>query len=149
MPLRWTGSDGRESSSTTSGRPRATPSPSIASTSTNGVGLLALISGPIAKKLGINSSTVFDALTKIEQDDVTNLVIDLRYNTGGNFFNILPFACGIGYVLPPHGRIFLLANRGTFSAAIVTMALVKHHAGADRVNDLIGAEADAGRERHL
>jgi hypothetical protein len=64
------------------------------------------------------------------------VVVDLRLNNGGNFFNTVLFAQALPQLLPPAGRIFVLVSRATFSAALVTAAMLKGH-GGDRVT-LIG-----------
>jgi hypothetical protein len=77
--------------------------------------------------------TLFDVLEGFAEDPPAAAVVDLRYNSGGNLFLSVPFAFGVGHVLPPESRLFLLANRGTFSAAIVTMGMIAHEAGRERV----------------
>jgi hypothetical protein len=64
------------------------------------------------------------------------VVVDLRLNNGGNFFNTVLFAQALPRLLPPAGRIFVWVSRATFSAALVTAAMLKGH-GGDRVT-LIG-----------
>jgi hypothetical protein len=64
------------------------------------------------------------------------VIVDLRLNNGGNFFNTILFAEALPRLLPPDGRIFVLVSRATFSAALVTAAMLKGHSG-DRVT-LIG-----------
>jgi len=77
---------------------------------------------------------LFEVIDRLVAHQPASLLIDLRYNTGGNFFNAIPFAVGVGVVLPPESKIYLLVNRCTFSAAIVTMSLIEHHAGPERVD---------------
>jgi len=64
------------------------------------------------------------------------VIVDLRLNNGGNFFNTILFAQALPRLLPPDGRIFVLVSRATFSAALVTTAMLKGH-GSDRTT-LIG-----------
>lgn len=56
------------------------------------------------------------------------VVFDLRFNNGGDFFNTILFAQALPRLLPPDGHVFVLTGRATFSAGIVTAALLK---GAD------------------
>jgi hypothetical protein len=58
-----------------------------------------------------------------------HVVVDLRLNTGGNFFGAVLFTQALPRLLPSDGKIFVLVSRVTFSAAIVTAALIKGHAG--------------------
>ena len=55
-------------------------------------------------------------------DDV---VVDLRYNAGGNLFNILNFAVELPKLVGPKGRVYVVTGRATNSAAIVLTALLK------------------------
>jgi hypothetical protein len=63
-------------------------------------------------------------------------IIDLRMNNGGDFLKTILFAQAVPRLMPVHGRIFILIGRGTFSAALVTAAILKG-AGRERVT-LIG-----------
>jgi hypothetical protein len=56
----------------------------------------------------------------------TNLVVDLRLNTGGNFFNTLMLSEGLPRLVPRSGRVFVLVDGVTLSAAIVTAARLKY-----------------------
>jgi len=64
------------------------------------------------------------------------VVVDLRLNQGGNFFNTILFAHALPRLLPPDGKIFVLVSRATFSAALTTAAFLKAN-GGDRTT-LIG-----------
>jgi hypothetical protein len=66
------------------------------------------------------------------------VIVDLRLNSGGNFVNSLLFAQALPKVLGPEGQVLLLVSESTFSAAIVTAALLKAE-GGDRVR-IIGSE---------
>ncbi len=55
------------------------------------------------------------------------VVVDLRLNSGGNFFNSIVFSQMLPHIVPEDGRIFVLIGHGTFSAAIVTAAMLKGH----------------------
>lgn len=72
------------------------------------------------------------------------VIIDLRLNNGGNFFNTLLFAQALPKLIPADARIFLLISRATFSAAIVTVAMIKG-AGGKRVTLIGEAMGDNGR----
>jgi hypothetical protein len=65
-----------------------------------------------------------------------SVIIDLRLNNGGNFFNALLFAQALPKLMPNDGHIFVLISRATFSAALATVAMLKG-AGRDKVT-LIG-----------
>jgi hypothetical protein len=57
------------------------------------------------------------------------VVVDLRLNQGGNFFNTILFTDGLPRLLPPDGRIFVLIGRATFSAALTTTAFLRSNGG--------------------
>lgn len=60
------------------------------------------------------------------------VIVDLRLNPGGDYFNTILFAQELPRLLPPGGRIFVLVGPTTFSAALVTAAMLKGQ-GGDRV----------------
>jgi hypothetical protein len=57
------------------------------------------------------------------------VIVDLRFNPGGNYLNAALFAQGLPRLLPPNGKVFVLVGRNTFSAAIVTAAMLKAQGG--------------------
>ena len=60
-----------------------------------------------------------------------NIVMDLRFNEGGNFFNTLLLSEALPHLVSRNGRVFVLVNAVTHSAAIVTAARLKYF-GAGR-----------------
>ncbi len=60
------------------------------------------------------------------------VILDLRGDGGGDYTNTWHFAHALPGLLAPGGRIFILTDSLTFSAAITTAAFVKD-AGGDRV----------------
>lgn len=61
-----------------------------------------------------------------------NVILDLRYDGGGDLMNTYGFARGLPTMIPPSGKIYVLTGPATFSAGISTVAFVKH-AGRGRV----------------
>jgi hypothetical protein len=59
-----------------------------------------------------------------------NIILDVRFNTGGDYTKVARFASHLPDVVPPSGRIYLLTGPQTFSAAITTIAFVKQAAGS-------------------
>jgi hypothetical protein len=55
-----------------------------------------------------------------------NIVVDLRLNTGGNLFNTLMLSEGLPRLVPRHGRVLVLVDGVTLSAALVTAARLKY-----------------------
>ena len=58
-----------------------------------------------------------------------HIIVDLRLNGGGDFFNTIAFTQALPAMLPPGGRIYVLVGPVTFSAALVTAALLRQHGG--------------------
>jgi hypothetical protein len=56
-------------------------------------------------------------------------VVDLRLNQGGDFLNTVNFAHALPRLIPEDGRIFVLVGPDTFSAALVTAAMLKGQGG--------------------
>lgn len=64
-----------------------------------------------------------------------NLILDIRFDEGGDYTNTASFAKKLTRLIVPGGRIYLLTSPGTFSAGITTAAFVKQ-AGGNRVTIL-------------
>jgi hypothetical protein len=58
------------------------------------------------------------------------IVLDLRYNGGGEYPAVYWALRALVDAVAPDGRIAILTNDATFSGALITAALVKHFAGA-------------------
>lgn len=73
-----------------------------------------------------------------------HVVLDLRFNNGGDFFNTILFSQGLPRLMPRDGRVLVLVGKATFSAGLTFAAMLKG-AGGDTVV-LVGEEmGDAGR----
>jgi hypothetical protein len=59
-----------------------------------------------------------------------NIILDMRFNTGGDYTKAAHFASHLLDFVRPGGRIYLLTGPQTFSAAITTTAFVKQAAGS-------------------
>ncbi len=59
------------------------------------------------------------------------IIVDLRYNAGGNYMNTYRFAHRLPKLLAPGGRIYVLTDPETLSAALSTAAFIKD-AGGDK-----------------
>lgn len=66
------------------------------------------------------------------------VVVDLRYNEGGDFFNVLNLANEILKMTEPRGGIYVITGRATNSAAIIFTALLK--GGAPSRTKVVGEE---------
>jgi hypothetical protein len=69
---------------------------------------------------------------QLRQIQPCSVILDLRYDGGGDYMNTYGFAHDLPKLIPPNGRIIVLTGPATFSAGISTAAAVKH-AGQGRV----------------
>ncbi|MEP7455736.1 peptidase S41 [Phyllobacterium sp. SB3] len=72
------------------------------------------------------------------------IVIDLRLNSGGDFFNTILFSQSLPRLVTPKGRILVLVSRATFSAGISTAAMLKG-ASLDNVTLVGETMGDSGQ----
>jgi hypothetical protein len=75
---------------------------------------------------------VSSAESQLRQVQPCNVILDLRYDDGGDFTNTYGFARDLPQLISPTGKIVMLTGPATFSAGISTAAFVKH-AGQGRV----------------
>lgn len=71
-------------------------------------------------------------LAEIDRTRPSSLVVDLRFDRGGDYTKTWAFAKGLPSRLPPDARIWLLTSSWTFSAGITTAAALVE-AGKGRV----------------
>lgn len=65
----------------------------------------------------------------LRENPARYLVLDLRGNGGGDLTLAMGFARNVTEYVIPEGRVYILTDGGTFSAAIVTAAYAVHDAG--------------------
>lgn len=97
----------------------------------------------------IDDTPLVQKLSAIVRDEILahkpkHVIVDLRLNNGGDFFNTILFAQALPRLLPEDGHIFVLVSRATFSAGIVTAAMIKG-AGGDKVVFIGEPMGDAGQ----
>jgi hypothetical protein len=83
-------------------------------------------------------------LEKILPTQPKYIVVDLRLNNGGDFFNTILFSQALPRLVPRDGRIFVLVGRATFSAGITTAAMLKGE-GGDNVTFIGEQMGDSGQ----
>ncbi len=88
------------------------------------------ISGSGGDELSLTWKLVGIVMTEVLPNPVQVVVVDLRLNSGGNFGNAILFAQALPRVLAPGARVYVLVSGSTFSAAIVTAAMLKDSGGA-------------------
>ena len=77
-------------------------------------------------------------------------VLDLRFNGGGDYTKTLTFTKELPKKVAADGKIYILTDHGTFSAALVTAARAKYFAGdravilGERLGDRLQFWAEAG-----
>ena len=70
------------------------------------------------------------ALAAIEERSPRNLVVDLRYDGGGDLNTTRAFFQALPSLVPTEGRIFALVSGRTFSAGISSLGYLKQAGGA-------------------
>ena len=87
----------------------------------------------------------------IEERAVEKLVIDIRWNNGGNTFLTTPLLHQlIGSPLNQHGRLFVIIGRRTFSAAQNFASMLDRHTAAIFVGEPTGASPNfVGEDMHI
>jgi hypothetical protein len=82
----------------------------------------------------IGSIKIADFLRETENemraDPPCALILDLRFNSGGNYANSYAFARSLPELIAPGGYVYVLTSAQTFSAAITTTAFVKQAMGS-------------------
>lgn len=81
-----------------------------------------------------NRYELMEKLVALLQDEIAPrrprfVIVDLRLNLGGDFFNTITFAQALPKLVPRDGRVFVLVGPSTFSAALVTAAMLKEYGG--------------------
>lgn len=77
-------------------------------------------------------------------------VLDLRFNGGGDYTKTLAFTKELPKKVAADGKVYILTDHGTFSAALVTAARAKYFAGdravilGERLGDSLQFWAEAG-----
>jgi tetratricopeptide (TPR) repeat protein len=68
----------------------------------------------------------------VDEHDVEKLIIDMRWNNGGNALMLMPLINGLvrSGKINRNGHLFVLVGRYTFSAAIPAAALIERHTNA-------------------
>ena len=72
-------------------------------------------------------------LRELEERRPRQVIVDLRLNGGGNYLLTAPFAEALPALIPADGRLVLVLGNQTFSAGIVTAAILKARAGESAV----------------
>lgn len=83
-------------------------------------------------------------VARLKEDPVRNVIVDLRFNPGGNGTLTADFTSQLPDTLPEDGRIFILTSGNTYSAAIITVARLAYF-GGERA--LVVGEAVGDREQ--
>jgi hypothetical protein len=66
--------------------------------------------------------------TAMRRDRRPNVILDLRYDWGGDYTLSLPLVKGIASALSPGGRIYMITGPNTFSAGLITATQMKRFA---------------------
>ena len=72
-------------------------------------------------------------MSTVEPGTLRFAVLDLRFNGGGDYTKTLAFTKDLPKKVAPDGKVYILTDHGTFSAALVTTARAKYFAGSRAV----------------
>jgi hypothetical protein len=72
---------------------------------------------------------IADLLREVERSRPHNVIVDFRFNSGGNYTLFADFSSKLPQLLGPDDKLFMIVGPNTFSAAITTLARLKHYAG--------------------
>ena len=87
----------------------------------------------------------------VEEQDVEKLVLDMRWNNGGNTYLSMPLLHGLirSRKLSRRGHLFVVIGRGTFSAAQNTATFIERHTPAIFVGEPTGSSPNFVGEDNL
>ena len=74
-----------------------------------------------------------DTVDEMRRHPPCSIILDMRFNSGGDYTKAAAFASHLPEFVAPNGRIYILTGPQTFSAAITTVAFVKQAAGSRAV----------------
>ncbi len=66
-------------------------------------------------------------LSTIDEAAPCNIIVDFRYNRGGDYTKVLPLVRDISQSVPPEGRLYLITGPNTFSAGLVAGSQFKRY----------------------
>ena len=78
-----------------------------------------------------------DAVNQYRGGELDFMIVDLRWNPGGDYTKAINFAKTAPGKIKPGGRLYIVVGPQTFSAALVTAALLKYYGGEKSV--IVGA----------
>lgn len=64
-------------------------------------------------------------MSLVERSDPSNVIVDFRYNRGGDYTSVLPLVRGLSRAIPAEGRLYLITGPNTFSAGLLAGAQFK------------------------
>tara|TARA_Y100000031_G_scaffold155597_1_gene206836 strand:+ start:11845 stop:13191 length:1347 start_codon:yes stop_codon:yes gene_type:complete len=74
-----------------------------------------------------------DALEAFRSEPTVNVIIDHRFNGGGNFNRTRDCLTDFGRSIPPDGHLYIITGGSTFSAGMYSIAFLLHSAGDQAV----------------
>jgi hypothetical protein len=68
-------------------------------------------------------------LAEVSQSEPANIIVDFRYNRGGDYTMVLPLVEGLARALSENGRLYLIVGPNTFSAGLLAGSQFKRFLG--------------------
>ena len=118
-------------------------------------GLYIHISNVMGDERGELSTQLAAILDAIKPASLRYAILDMRFDGGGDYTNTLGFTKELPKRIAPDGKLFILTDNTTFSAAIVTTARAKYFGGSravilgERVGDRERFWAEGGKAIEL
>lgn len=118
-------------------------------------GLYIHISNVMGDERGELSTQLAAILDAIKPASLRYAILDMRFDGGGDYTKTLGFTRDLPKRIAPDGRLFILTDNTTFSAAIVTTARAKYFGGSravilgERVGDRERFWAEGGKAIEL
>lgn len=82
----------------------------------------------MANRRGLNvAESLGSVLDGVPENGYPFIVLDLRWNPGGNYGNAIEFASKVDAAISEGGKIYVITGPQTFSAAIVFSAMLKRY----------------------
>lgn len=78
----------------------------------------------------------------MQAKDNENIIVDFRFNRGGNYTTVLPLVETLSNLVPKKGKLYLIVGTNTFSAGIIASSQFKYYAPDKLI--VVGSEMGDG-----
>lgn len=78
------------------------------------------------KKLTIDE-LITKSIGMMQTETSKNIIVDFRFNRGGNYTTVLPLVETLSKLVPKQGKLYLIVGTNTFSAGIIASSQFKYY----------------------